>query len=103
DYVFDGEWSTPYNEEQFPSPVNHYGYTKWLAEEYIRCYKETWRIIRTSWLFGGEGSNFVKTIAEKSRRNEKVAVVDDQVGSPTHVSDLSLSILNIMSAPSGVY
>src|ERR1700682_1166287 len=87
DYVFDGEKPTPYVEEDTPNPINVYGRSKLQGERYLRDLLERYLIVRTSWLFGRNGRNFVRTILSKARRGEPLRVVDDQIGSPTYSWD----------------
>lgn len=94
DFVFDGEKSSPYAESDSPNPINVYGRTKLEGEEIISKLAY-YTIIRTSWLFGRGGKNFVDAIIEK--RNEKsLSVVNDQVGSPTYAKDLASAIKELI-------
>ena len=95
DYVFDGRRETPYTEWDIPSPATVYGQSKLLGERYVR---ETWSrsfIVRTAWLYGYKGNNFVKTILGLAKDRDSIRVVDDQRGNPTHVSDLAHHMLKI--------
>ena len=98
DYVFDGESSEPYDENALVAPINNYGESKLRGEMALLtiCPARTY-IIRTSWLYGVMGKNFVKTITKKALSNESAQVVDDQLGSPTSARDLSKAILTVMS------
>jgi dTDP-4-dehydrorhamnose reductase len=89
DYVFDGTKGTPYLEEDPPSPINVYGRTKLAGEEAARASGGPSLVVRTSWLYGPGGKNFVDTIAAKLGRGESLEVVDDQRGSPTYARDLA--------------
>ena len=89
DYVFDGQSIFGYSEAAEPNPCNFYGKTKLLGEQLIRESGCQHLIVRTSWLYSHEGTNFVRTIAEKLLRSEPLRVVDDQVGRPTHVDSLA--------------
>ncbi|WP_404332350.1 dTDP-4-dehydrorhamnose reductase [Mesobacillus maritimus] len=102
DYVFDGRNGIPYVEEDQPNPQSIYGMSKWLGEELVSKYKET-TIIRTSWLYGHEGKNFVKTMLELAKRNREIKVVNDQIGSPTYVNDLTESIMTLFHKKNGIY
>ena len=95
DYVFDGKAKTPYAEEDAPGPVTAYGKTKLLGEENVRANCSRVFIVRTSWLFGRAGNNFVKTIRKIASENERITVVFDQVGNPTNANDLAHHILKI--------
>ncbi len=88
DYVYDGQGSKVHKETDLLSPVNYYAETKMLAEEEVLKYSRSY-IIRTSWLFGGNGKNFVKKILELSRTQKEISVVENQVGSPTYTKDLA--------------
>ncbi|HEV3473115.1 MAG TPA: NAD(P)-dependent oxidoreductase [Actinomycetota bacterium] len=87
DYVFGGDRSTPYREEDPPDPVNVYGRTKADAENVALAY-ERCLIVRASWVFG-DGRNFVRTILDAARANKPLSVVDDQRGVPTPASALA--------------
>lgn len=96
DYVFDGKKKGPYRENDTPSPLNIYGREKFAAEEFIRKNLSGYFIIRTSWLYGAGGKNFVHTIKNVARSRPLLKVVDDQVGGPTYVSDLAEAIKNLI-------
>lgn len=102
DYVFDGTRSA-YREDDIPNPINAYGESKLLGEVSIRENMDDYRIIRTSWLFGPHGKNFVDTIIALSRSMEVVPVVTDQVGKPTYTKDLARATPGIITRPPGVY
>ena len=105
DYVFDGESSEPYLETSPVHPLNKYGESKLQGEKaFLRAVQSAY-IVRTSWLYGISGKNFVKTIAGKALRNEEARVVNDQVGSPTSARDLAAGILAILKKKpaSGIY
>ncbi|MBM4294090.1 MAG: dTDP-4-dehydrorhamnose reductase [Deltaproteobacteria bacterium] len=89
DYVFDGRLNRPYREDDPAHPLNAYGWSKWQGEEAIRSRLPAHLIIRTSWLYGVHGHNFVKTILRKARAGEDLRVVADQFGSPTWTGDLA--------------
>lgn len=83
DYVFDGKKGKPYTEEDEPNPLNFYGKTKLAGE---RAVEATWNrhlIIRSSWIYGSRGNNFLLSILELARGKKEIRVVDDQIGSPT--------------------
>ena len=96
DYVFDGEKGAPYLPNDLPKPINNYGKTKFLGEEIVRRNLEKYYILRTSWLYGAYGRNFVETMISLAKNNEKIKVVDDQIGSPTWTLDLSNGIIKIL-------
>ncbi len=101
DYVFDGTGSRPYTPFDRTSAVNVYGETKLAGERYIQWLMERFYIIRTSWLYGRHGNSFVKTILNRSEKEEEIKVVSDQMGSPTWTATLSEGIVRIIE--SGVY
>lgn len=96
DYVFDGESEIPYREDSLIKPINKYGESKLRGENALLEVLPRSFIIRTSWLYGVVGKNFVKTIVGKALRNEPAKVVDDQYGSPTNSTDLAAAIIAIM-------
>ena len=89
DYVFDGKKGMPYVEEDSCDPVNLYGQSKLAGERYLQELSANFILIRSAWLFGRNGKNFVKTIVDKARTETCLEVVDDQVGSPTFTWDLA--------------
>jgi len=92
DYVFDGTKRSPYLEEDPTGPINVYGRSKLEGERAAIDSGARALIVRTSWLFGPGGKNFVDTIASKLERGESLRVVDDQKGSPTYSRDLAHAI-----------
>jgi dTDP-4-dehydrorhamnose reductase len=92
DYVFDGEKGVPYLEEDPPHPLNVYGRSKLKGEEYVQELVKDALIIRTQWLYGKYGNNFVATILRLAREKKVLSVVNDQMGSPTYTVDLSKAI-----------
>jgi dTDP-4-dehydrorhamnose reductase len=99
DYVFDGAKREPYVESDPPNPLSVYGQTKLEGEQEVR---DGW-IIRSSWLFGSSGENFLRTMLRLGAERKEVAVVDDQRGSPTNVDDLAFATQEVLSLPYGVY
>ncbi|MEK6666086.1 MAG: dTDP-4-dehydrorhamnose reductase [candidate division NC10 bacterium] len=99
DYVFDGEKPDPYTEFDAPNPISCYGASKLAGERYVQTLTPRHWIVRSSWLFGPGGKNFVKTILTKARAGEELRVVDDQVGSPTYADDLARAISRLISGP----
>jgi dTDP-4-dehydrorhamnose reductase len=96
DYVFDGDSAIPYDEKALASPINNYGKSKLRGEKTLMEVLPTDSyIVRTSWLYGVNGKNFVKSIATKAVGNETARVVDDQIGSPTNARDLAAGIISI--------
>jgi len=102
DYIFDGT-KTEYREDDRPNPINAYGESKLLGEGSIAKNMENYRIIRTSWMYGSHGKNFVNTILTLSRQIPVVRVVNDQVGKPTYTVDLANKVPAIISCDPGVY
>jgi dTDP-4-dehydrorhamnose reductase len=92
DYVFDGTSPLPYTEEALPCPLNVYGESKLLGERGIQETEGNYLILRTAWLYGRHGKNFVDTILRLSSQQEEIRVVNDQRGSPTYTRDLSRAI-----------
>jgi dTDP-4-dehydrorhamnose reductase len=88
DYVFDGRAGRPYREDDTADPLSVYGRTKLLGENAIKRSCRKYFIVRTSWLYGKHGRNFVDTIRQKSAQLPRIDVVSDQVGSPTYARDL---------------
>jgi dTDP-4-dehydrorhamnose reductase len=88
DFVFNGMKEFPYSEYDATMPLGVYGQTKLAGEWAIRQKMDKWFILRTSWLYGKNGQNFVKTMIRLGKENNAVSVVTDQVGSPTYVTDL---------------
>lgn len=96
DYVFDGQSSRPYKEEDPARPRNVYGVTKLKGEEAILRSNARSLIIRTSWLYSSFGRNFVKTMLDLGSKRNSLSVVFEQAGSPTYARDFAETILNIM-------
>lgn len=92
DYVFDGEASRPYKEDDETRPMSVYGRTKRAGEEAVLAQAETAVVVRTSWLYSSFGGNFVKTMQRLGRERESLGVVFDQVGTPTYAADLAAAV-----------
>ncbi|MEN6374240.1 MAG: dTDP-4-dehydrorhamnose reductase [Smithella sp.] len=92
DYVFDGSSSEPYKEDHSCNPLNVYGTSKLAGENYLRGLSDNYILIRTAWLYGKNGKNFVRTILDKAATTDKLEVVDDQIGSPTYTRDLAVAV-----------
>jgi dTDP-4-dehydrorhamnose reductase len=97
DYVFDGTAEHPYAEDDPANPQSAYGRTKWAGEEALRRSGARHLLVRTSWLFGPCGRNFVAAILEKARAGERLRVVGDQVGSPTYAADLVIAVEKLLA------
>jgi dTDP-4-dehydrorhamnose reductase len=100
DYVFDGAKRVPYVESDAPNPLSVYGRTKLHGE--AAAGEDAW-IVRSSWLFGWTGANFVRTMLRLGAARDEVAVVDDQRGSPTYVGHLAAASREVVNRPRGVW
>jgi dTDP-4-dehydrorhamnose reductase len=89
DYVFDGTKASPYTVYDETNPINAYGRSKLLGEKYITWLLTKFYLIRTSWLFGLHGKNFIETMLELGRKQKQVSVVTDQKGCPTWTRHLA--------------
>ncbi|SDI06194.1 dTDP-4-dehydrorhamnose reductase [Desulfosporosinus hippei] len=89
DYVFDGQKETPYCEYDRTNPQTVYGQSKWAGEEFVLSLSNKYFIVRTSWVYGKYGVNFVKTMLRLGKEGKLLKVVDDQFGSPTYTVDLA--------------
>jgi dTDP-4-dehydrorhamnose reductase/dTDP-4-dehydrorhamnose 3,5-epimerase len=96
DYVFDGIGDEPYDENKETNPINHYGYTKEIGEKIVRNFLDKYFIVRTSWVYGINGDNFVKTMLKLAETKDEINVVSDQVGSPTYTKDLAKFIIDLV-------
>lgn len=106
DYVFDGFATSPYAEDATPDPQSAYGRTKLAGEIAVRAaLPDTSYLVRTAWLYGVRGQNFVKTMLRLLEERETVSVVDDQLGQPTYSRDLASQILLLVDArpPAGIF
>jgi dTDP-4-dehydrorhamnose reductase len=99
DYVFDGSKREPYVESDEPNPLSAYGRTKLEGERELR---EGW-IVRSSWLFGWTGTNFVRTMLRLGAERDEVSVVADQTGSPTYVGHLAEATRDLLALPQDVW
>jgi dTDP-4-dehydrorhamnose reductase len=95
DYVFDGQADRPYREDDATRPLGVYGLSKWQGEEAVRRHLTEHLIVRTAWLFGVHGHNFVKTILRLAREREELSVVADQHGCPTWTGDLAEALVTM--------
>jgi dTDP-4-dehydrorhamnose reductase len=99
DYVFDGRKGEPYLESDEPAPASVYGWSKRAGEVRVQA---GW-IVRTSWLFGPTGHNFVRTMLRLGAERDEVAVVDDQRGAPTYVGDLAAATRELLERAHGTW
>lgn len=104
DYVFDGAATAPYGTLAEPKPLNAYGRSKAQGEVAAQLAGD-WLVVRTSWLYGAGGPNFVATILERARAGEPLRVVTDQRGSPTWTRDLAAALVTLLErgAAPGTY
>ena len=104
DYVFDGTQESPYDEYDMPNPQSAYGRTKYAGERLVtHCCSRSY-IIRTAWLYGAKGKNFVSTMLQLPKSGKPLKVVDDQIGSPTYAKDLAEAIMTLVEKPRyGIY
>lgn len=96
DYVFNGQGKEPYTEDMVKSPLGIYGKTKAAGEDFIQKEMNTYYIIRTAWLYGFDGKNFVYTMTKAMNTHDSVRVVNDQKGTPTCAVDLAALILRLI-------
>ncbi|HKO31247.1 MAG TPA: dTDP-4-dehydrorhamnose reductase [Nitrospiraceae bacterium] len=98
DYVFDGTKATPYSEEDVPHPINVYGQSKYEGEIAALTGCPNTLVVRTAWLYGHAGNNFVKTIMRLAREKPFLEVVGDQRGCPTNADDLALVLKDLLTS-----
>jgi dTDP-4-dehydrorhamnose reductase len=107
DYVFDGNQTAPYREDDPVAPLGVYGLSKWAGEEAVRLTLPKHIVLRVSWVFGVHGHNFVKTILRLAGEREELRVVADQRGCPTFAGDIAEVLLALVDrsgdAPWGTY
>lgn len=104
DYVFDGQSSRPYNEYDNTDPQSVYGKSKRAGELLLQSLCSSYFIVRTSWVYGKYGNNFVKTMLKLAQDRDSLKVVSDQVGAPTYTRDLALFLLNLIETEAyGIY
>lgn len=104
DYVFDGEGTEPFETDSKTNPLNVYGKSKLDGEKAVLENCKSSFILRTSWVFGENGMNFVKTIIRLANERDKISVVNDQIGSPTYTKDLAVLICDMINTSKyGVY
>lgn len=104
DYVFDGQAKEPIDEWTTTSPLGVYGRSKLAGETFVRDLHSRFFIVRTSWVFGHSGKNFVKTMVRLGEQKEQITVVADQIGSPTYADDLAEVLVGLIKTNCfGVY
>src|SRR5947207_7630801 len=99
DYVFDGTKGSPYTEDDEPNPLSVYARSKYEGEQRVRASRASACVVRTAWLYGWQGKNFVKAILAAAERGGPIRVVADQVGSPTATRDLAEAIAGLIQTP----
>jgi dTDP-4-dehydrorhamnose reductase len=104
DYVFNGTATDPYEVEQPTDPLGVYGETKLAGEEFVKQYLDKYFIVRTAWVYGINGHNFVKTMLRLGSERDEVGVVHDQIGSPTYTVDLAAFMIELVQSDKyGIY
>ncbi|MED1266873.1 dTDP-4-dehydrorhamnose reductase [Bacillus mycoides] len=104
DYVFDGTKNEPYKADDQTNPQTVYGKSKLVGEQYTQEYCSKNYIVRTSWVFGLYGNNFVKTMLRLAEDRKELGIVHDQVGSPTYTADLARFIIDLVQTDKyGIY
>lgn len=104
DYVFNGNGDKAHDEDKLTNPINYYGFSKQLGEDIVRNSLEKHFVIRTSWMYGKNGNNFVKTMLKLAESKEELNIVSDQIGAPTYSYDLAKLICDMISSNSyGTY
>lgn len=98
DYVFEGSGQTPYSEDAPVKPQNRYGRTKLLGEIAVQQANPKSVIVRTAWVFGEYGNNFVKTMLRLAQTKEQLSIVSDQFGGPTYAGDIAKALIRIAYA-----
>ena len=94
DYIFSGR-EKPYKENDVSKPINEYGKTKFFGERKLEDFEKKF-LIRTSWLFGEYGDNFVKKVVRWAKNNETLKIVSDEISSPTYAKDLVIATINLL-------
>lgn len=95
DYVFDGRGTRPYTEFQPVDPINEYGRSKAAGEQLVRRTLDEHYVVRTAWVCGARGHNFVRTMLDLARQRDELRVVGDQIGCPTFTRDLAAAIVEL--------
>lgn len=104
DYVFDGSLERPYREDDIPNPLSVYGQSKLGGEQHVQALLPRHFIVRSSWLYGPHGKNFVATILKIAQERDEVRVVNDQRGSPTFTQHLALKLAQMLRVQTyGIY
>ncbi len=103
DYVFDGKKEDGYYEDDKPAtrPLNVYGESKLIGEQYVQDIAKRYYILRTSWLFGENGNNFIKTVIRLANTKDKITIVNDEYGKPTSATDVAMATLDLINTNKG--
>ncbi len=105
DYVFEGTGERPWEpEDEVKKPLNVYGQTKYEGEQAVRNRTSRYFIVRTAWVFGPHGKNFVRTMLNLAKKYDRITVVNDQFGTPTYTPDLAVLLADLMETEKyGIY
>lgn len=105
DYIFDGTGTRPWQpDDENYSPLNYYGFTKLQGELAVKKYLRDFFIVRIAWVFGANGTNFVRTMLKLAQKHDTLRVVNDQIGTPTYTPDLSRLLADMnMTGKFGIY
>jgi len=104
DYVFDGSGTRPWEVDDAPNPLNVYGATKLAGERAALSLCGNTMVVRTSWVFGHHGNNFVRTMLRLGAARDEIRVVDDQIGAPAYTADLAALLCDMAERPAaGIY
>lgn len=104
DYVFNGEGVTPWKPDDKREPLNVYGESKYRGELVVEELLDKYYIVRTAWVFGQNGHNFINTMLNLGKIHDKLTVVDDQIGTPTYTYDLAKLLVDMMETDKyGIY
>lgn len=98
DFIFDGAQSRPYREDDAANPLGVYGASKWEGEQTVTAVLPEAAILRTAWVHGAHGHNFVKTMLRLAAERDELTVVDDQIGTPSWTGDIADAILALIAA-----
>lgn len=104
DFIFDGKQSHPYRENDDAAPLSVYGQSKWEGEQAVREILPQAIILRTAWVYGVHGNNFVKTILRLASEREELGIIDEQIGSPSWTFDISQAMYALIEKErTGIY
>jgi len=104
DFIFNGEQSHPYKENDMAHPLGVYGQSKWEGEQAVKKILPDATILRTAWVYGAHGNNFIKTILRLASEREELGIIDEQIGSPSWTFDISQAMYTLIEKEcSGIY